>query len=73
MDQELLQGNNKLSRNLDSVDEILTEDDHDGNRNITNEGGHVLVNLLKSLEAQAGMPGPVDNMMKEMGGATFPK
>ena len=36
------------------------------------ESSHVLLNLLKSLEASGGNPGPVPNMMKEMG-AEIPK
>ena len=32
------------------------------------EGAHVRSNLLQSLEASSGTPGPVGNMLKEMGG-----
>jgi hypothetical protein len=74
MDQELLQGSAKLSRRLDGVESVEEENGPEDVEGFAaaEEDGHVLVNLLKSLEASGGMPGPVPNMMKGMG-AQVPK
>jgi hypothetical protein len=61
MDAEL-QGKT-ASRTLDKAEG--TDDDND-NEEVA-EGAHVLSNLLQSLEAGAGTPGPANNMLKEMG------
>lgn len=56
MDAEL-QGNERVSRGLDA--------DMDGQG--ISESAHVLSNLLRALQAEGGGPGPVRNMMREMG------
>jgi len=60
MDEEL-KGAPSVSRNLDGNDgrPSATED--------VEESTHVLSNLLQSLDAGAGTPGPVDVLLKEMG------
>ena len=53
-------------RNLDSDQGDSNNDGMADNEGVS-EGFHVLTNLLQSLEASAGTPGPVPNMLKEMG------
>ena len=64
MDAEL-QEKASTSRKLDGGEAIDTDNVDDGD---VAEGAHVLSNLLQSLEASSGTPGPVGNMLKEMGG-----
>ena len=59
------------SRGLDYFVES-SEDDEDGFRSNdvddeVLEGAHVLHNVLRSLEASAGAPGPTANLLNEMG------
>ena len=49
------------SRKLDNIANAKTENEE------LAEDAHVLKNILQSLEASAGTPGPVNNMLKEMG------
>jgi hypothetical protein len=63
MDDELR--GKAASRKFDTVDE--QQGANTENEEIA-EGSHVLNNLLQSLEASAGTPGPVPNMLKAMGG-----
>ena len=61
MDAELLQHEN-TSRWLDGkVDHVVNDD------SAVAQDVHVLSNLLKSLDAGAGGPGPIQNMLGEMG------
>lgn len=53
------------ARTLDTG-ESIEDNDLGGNEEVA-EGAHVLTNLLESLEASAGTPGPVPNMLKQMG------
>jgi hypothetical protein len=55
------------ARRLDT-DEDVEDNDLGDNKEVA-EGAHVLTNLLESLEASAGTPGPVPNMLKQMGAA----
>ena len=57
MDDEL-QGKSAQSRTLDSV-----TDTHESRQ--LAENAHVLHNLLQSLEASAGTPGPVSTMLPD--------
>ena len=54
------------SRRLDAVPGVPvgSHPEYDG----VAEGAHVLSNLLQSLEAGSGTPGPVPNMLREMQG-----
>ena len=53
------------ARTLDTG-EGVEQNDLGGNEEVA-EGAHVLTNLLESLDASAGTPGPVPNMLKQMG------
>jgi hypothetical protein len=63
MDTEL---KGKTSARTLDTGEGVEHNDHGGNEEVA-EGAHVLTNLLESLEASAGTPGPVPNMLKQMG------
>ena len=65
MDEELKTAAN-TSRQLDGTD----DDDYGigiGDDSKVAEDAHVLTNLLQSLDASGGGPGPVQNILKEMG------
>ena len=70
MDAELKE-KTPTSRKLDGGEAIggsnTGGDDYDDD---VAEGAHVLSNLLQSLEASSGTPGPVGNMLKEMSSGT---
>ena len=61
MDAELRESAS-TSRAWDNVDGVTSDDDIARN-------AHVLSNLLKSIDAGGGGPGPMRNMLMEMGGA----
>ena len=70
MDAELKEKTS--SRKLDGGESMLGENNTggDGDDDDVAEGAHVLSNLLQSLEASSGDPGPVRNMLQEMGGGS---
>lgn len=65
MDEELR--GSAQSRRLDTVPGVPSGS-HAEDGDVA-EGAHVLSNLLQSLEAGSGTPGPVANMLQEMHGA----
>jgi hypothetical protein len=64
MDTEL---KGKTTARTFDTGEDVEQNDLEGNEEVA-EGAHVLTNLLESIEASAGTPGPVPNMLKQMGG-----
>ena len=62
MDQELKETTSNLSRNVDQViDGQVIEDTQ------VAEEAHIVSNLMESVDASAGAPGPVRNILTEMG------